>query len=55
MSKVINCECGFVVRGSSDDEILKNARAHIADAHPELVGKVADADLLGMAEEVSVA
>jgi predicted small metal-binding protein len=55
MAKVINCECGFVVRGESDEQLLKAAHAHMADAHPEMVGKVADADLLSMAEEVSVA
>jgi predicted small metal-binding protein len=55
MSKVINCECGYVAKGSTDEELLRDAQAHIADAHPELVGKVGDADLLAMAEEVSVA
>ena len=52
MSKVINCDCGFVVRGDSDAELLTNAQAHIASDHPDMVGKVADDDLLAMAEEV---
>lgn len=52
MSKVINCDCGFVVRGESDDELLSNARAHIASDHPDMVDKVGDNDLLAMAEEV---
>ncbi len=52
MAKVINCECGYVVRGETDDELLAGARKHISDAHPEMVGKVGDEDLLGMAEEV---
>jgi predicted small metal-binding protein len=52
VAKVINCECGFVVRGNSDDELLGNAKSHISDAHPEMVGKVSDDDLLAMAEEV---
>jgi hypothetical protein len=52
MAKVINCECGHVVRGTSEEELLSGARAHIAESHPELMGKVADADLLAMAEEV---
>jgi predicted small metal-binding protein len=52
MAKVINCECGYVVRGESDDELLQGARAHIRDSHPEMEGKVSDDDLLGMAEEV---
>jgi predicted small metal-binding protein len=33
MAKVINCECGFVVRGATDDELAANAQAHARDAH----------------------
>jgi predicted small metal-binding protein len=51
VAKVINCECGHVVRGDSDEELLANAKAHIGDAHPEMAGTVSDEDLLGMAEE----
>ncbi|HVM17262.1 MAG TPA: DUF1059 domain-containing protein [Gaiellaceae bacterium] len=51
MAKLINCECGQVVRGESDDELVANAEAHIRRDHPELVGKVSRSDLLGMAEE----
>ena len=49
MSKVINCEDGVVVRGDTDGELLDNARRHIADAHPEMVGKLTNEQLLGMA------
>ena len=51
MSKVINCDDGVVVRGATETELLANARAHLADAHPEMVGKLTDAQLLGMATE----
>ena len=51
MSKVINCECGHVVRGGSDEELLTNAEEHVNRDHPELVGKVSRQDLLAMAEE----
>lgn len=51
MAKVINCECGKTVRGSTDDELVAAAVAHIDRDHPELVGKVSRDDLLGMAEE----
>ncbi|MDP1794908.1 MAG: DUF1059 domain-containing protein [Acidimicrobiales bacterium] len=33
MSKVISCECGFVVRGSDDDELVENAQAHAKEVH----------------------
>ena len=51
MAKLINCECGQVVRGETDDELVAAAEAHIDRDHPELVGKVSREDLLGMAEE----
>jgi predicted small metal-binding protein len=52
MSKVINCDCGYVVRGDTDEELLAQAQAHISSDHPDMVGKIADDDLLAMAEEV---
>jgi predicted small metal-binding protein len=51
MAKVINCDCGYVVRGESDEELLAGARSHIESDHPDMVGKVTDDQLLGMAEE----
>jgi hypothetical protein len=51
MPKVINCECGQVVRGATDDELIRNAEQHVEHDHPELVGKISRDDLLGMAEE----
>jgi predicted small metal-binding protein len=51
MAKLINCECGHVVRGETDDELIATAEAHINRDHPDLVGKVSREDLLGMAEE----
>jgi predicted small metal-binding protein len=50
MSKLINCECGQVVRGETDDELVQNAEEHINRDHPELVGKLSRDDLLAMAE-----
>jgi predicted small metal-binding protein len=52
MAKIINCECGYVARGETDDELIADAERHINRDHPDLVGKVSRADLLGMAEEV---
>jgi predicted small metal-binding protein len=51
MSYVINCECGYVVRGETEDELLDNAEAHIRDAHPDLIGKVTRDELLAQAKE----
>lgn len=51
MAKVINCECGQVVRGETDNELIAAAEAHVNRDHPELVGKITRDDLLAMAEE----
>ena len=51
MGKVINCECGEVVRADTDDELLEKVDAHVQQAHPDLVGKLSRDDVLGMAEE----
>jgi predicted small metal-binding protein len=51
MARVINCECGYVVRGETDDELVAEAERHIQQDHPDMVGKVSREDLLGMAED----
>jgi predicted small metal-binding protein len=33
MAKVINCDCGYVVRGATDDEIVRNAQTHAREVH----------------------
>jgi predicted small metal-binding protein len=48
--KLINCECGQVVRGDTDEELLRAAEEHIKRDHPELIGKITREDLLAMSE-----
>ncbi len=52
MGRVINCECGRVVRGADDDEIVAAVQQHVTEDHPELVGKLSREDILAMSEEV---
>jgi predicted small metal-binding protein len=33
MSKIINCDCGYVVRGATEDELVTNAQAHAREVH----------------------
>jgi predicted small metal-binding protein len=47
MSKLIRCECGFVARGESDDEVIGAIRGHMATDHPDLAESVSREDLLG--------
>ncbi len=51
MARVINCECGQVIRGETDEELIARATDHVNENHPELVGKLSRQDLLGMTEE----
>jgi predicted small metal-binding protein len=50
MARLINCECGQVVRGETDDELVENVEEHVRTAHPELAGKMSREDILAMAE-----
>jgi predicted small metal-binding protein len=33
MTKIINCDCGHVVRGDTDDEFVAAAQQHAREAH----------------------
>jgi predicted small metal-binding protein len=48
--KVINCECGQVVRADTDDELVAKVEEHVRAAHPQLAGKMSREDILAMAE-----
>ena len=50
MNKVIKCDCGFVVRGGTDDEIVDAASRHAKEVHDmELTAE----QILAMAEPAS--
>ena len=51
MARRSNCECGKVITGETDDELVQRAEQHVNENHPELVGKLSRDDFLGMAEE----
>jgi hypothetical protein len=44
-------EDGETVRGENDDELVANVERHIAEKHPDLVGKVSREDILAGATE----
>jgi predicted small metal-binding protein len=46
MAKLIRCECGFVARGDSDDQVVGEIQRHMASDHPALLAKVSREDLL---------
>jgi predicted small metal-binding protein len=45
MAKLIRCECGFVARGESDDQVIGTIRGHLASDHPALLETVTQEDL----------
>ena len=47
MARIIRCECGFVARGDTDDELIARIRGHMASDHPALLESVSREDLLG--------
>jgi predicted small metal-binding protein len=49
---LINCDCGHVSRGETEDDLVEQANRHIEEVHPDMAGKVSRNDLLAMAEEV---
>jgi hypothetical protein len=47
MSMLFTCERdGFVMSGESDDALAAQVERHIAEAHPDLVGKLSRDDIL---------
>jgi hypothetical protein len=44
--KLIRCECGYVARGDSDDQVVGLIRGHLASDHPALLETVSQRDLL---------
>ncbi len=33
MAKILQCECGYVVRGETDDELVANVQEHAREVH----------------------
>jgi predicted small metal-binding protein len=51
MAKLIKCECGYIARGDTDDEVIGKIEMHIHDEHPDLVDKLSRDDIFGMIEQ----
>jgi predicted small metal-binding protein len=42
----MECECGFIAHGDSDDQMVGVIRGHMASDHPALLDTVSRDDLL---------
>ena len=50
MSKIVNCECGEVIRAESDERSSTRSTA-VREAHPKMAKKMSREDMLAMAED----
>lgn len=49
--RLIICDDGTILVGSTDSELISNAEAHFRDAHPRLTGRLSREEILAMAIE----
>jgi predicted small metal-binding protein len=47
MPRIIRCECGFIARGDSDEDVIETIRGHMRIDHPALLESVTREDLIG--------
>jgi predicted small metal-binding protein len=50
MAMLIRCECGFIARGQTEEEVIGNIRQHLLEVHPPMAASVTEEDLLGWIE-----
>ena len=52
MAREFGCERdGIVIRGANDDDLVTSVERHLAEAHPDLVGKVLGEDIVAAASD----
>ncbi len=51
MAKRIVCECGYVVRGEDDEQVVELGREHMQANHPAIAAVITAEELLEMSEE----
>jgi hypothetical protein len=49
---VLNCPCGAVLTGRDEDEIVRVARAHLRDRHPEMADDYDREQILSVARRL---
>ena len=53
MARQVKCECGYVARAETDEDVLANIREHMRTDHPELLDKISDEQIISWIEIVS--
>jgi predicted small metal-binding protein len=52
MARQITCECGQIVRGETEAEVVEMTRAHLRTAHPDLADRLTNDDIVALIEIV---
>jgi predicted small metal-binding protein len=52
MARQITCECGQIVRGETEAEVVELTREHLRSAHPQLADKLTRDDIVALIEIV---
>ena len=52
MSRQITCECGFVARGETDDDVVERIQGHIRSDHPQLLETITRDEIASWVEVV---
>ena len=52
MTRQIKCECGYVARGETDDEVVVRIEGHIRADHPELADTLTRDEIASWVEVV---
>jgi predicted small metal-binding protein len=52
MARQITCECGQVVRGESEDEVVGLTFEHLRSDHPQLADQLTRDDIVALIEVV---
>ena len=53
MARQVKCECGYVARAESDEDVVADIRDHIRADHPELDDRITDEQISSWVEIVS--
>jgi predicted small metal-binding protein len=51
MAKLIRCECGYIARGTTDDDTVDAIQDHMRTDHPALLEQVDRGEIIGWIEQ----
>jgi predicted small metal-binding protein len=52
VTRQVKCECGYVARAQTDQDVVSDIRDHIRTDHPELVDEISDEQIIDWIEVV---